>query len=146
MLPISIAALVCAALFAGAAGYISLVEHPARLRLEDAPLLAQWQPSYNRALPIQSGLAVAGGAAGLAAWYMSDEWLWALGSAALLANWPFTLWAIMPTNSRLKAITPNEAGLESRKLLLTWGKLHNVRSGLGCAAMLIFAVALARAN
>ena len=59
---IAIAALVCAALFTGAALYISLVEHPARLALPDGPLLAQWQPSYRRALPIQSGLAVAGGA------------------------------------------------------------------------------------
>jgi len=53
MLLISIFALVCAALFTGAAGYITLVEHPARLELEDAPLLAQWQPSYRKALPIQ---------------------------------------------------------------------------------------------
>ena len=64
-----IIALICAALFTGAAGYINLVEHPARLELEDGPLLAQWQPSYSRALPIQSGLAIVGGGCGLAAWY-----------------------------------------------------------------------------
>ena len=64
MLQISIAALVFSTLSAGAALYISLVEHPARLDLADGPLLAQWQPSYKRALPIQSGLAIAGGAAG----------------------------------------------------------------------------------
>jgi hypothetical protein len=65
MFVFSIAALVCATLFAGAALYISLVEHPARLCLADGPLLAQWQPSYKRALPIQSGLAIAGGVGGL---------------------------------------------------------------------------------
>lgn len=65
MLQIAIAALVFSTLFAGAALYISLVEHPARLGLADGPLLAQWQPSYKRAQPIQSGLAVAGGVAGL---------------------------------------------------------------------------------
>jgi hypothetical protein len=143
MLTIAIAALVCAALFTGAAGYISLVEHPARLLLDDAPLLAQWQPSYSRALPIQSGLAIAGGAAGFVACYMSGEWSWALGSVALLANWPFTLLAIMPTNTRLKSIAPSQAGLESRTLLLNWGKLHNVRSGLGAIATILFALALA---
>ena len=60
-----LAALVLATLFTGAALYISLVEHPARLGLPDAPLLEQWQPSYKRALPIQAGLAIAGGLAGM---------------------------------------------------------------------------------
>lgn len=143
MLPMSIAALVCAALFAGAACYISLVEHPARLCLDDAPLLAQWQPSYNRALPIQSGLAILGGVAGLATWYLTGRWLWVAGSVALLANWPFTLVAIMPTNRRLKAMAPSQAGPASRKLLLSWGKLHDVRSILGLAAVMLFAVAMA---
>jgi hypothetical protein len=45
-------ALILATLFAGAALYISLVEHPARMGLENAPLLAQWQPSYKRALDL----------------------------------------------------------------------------------------------
>lgn len=139
---ISIAALVFAALFTGAAGYISLVEHPARLQLDDAPLLAQWRPSYDRALPLQSGLAIAGGAAGLGAWYVSSEWLWVAGSMTLLANWPFTLLAIMPTNKRLKTIAPNQAGPESHELLLRWGKLHTVRSVLGSAATILFAMAL----
>jgi hypothetical protein len=143
MILTSIIALICAALFTGAAGYITLVEHPARLRLDDAPLLAQWKPSYNSALPIQSGLAIAGGVTGIAAWYLSSEWLWLAGSVALLANWPFTLLAIMPTNNRLKAIAPDQAGADSRRLLLSWGRLHNVRSLLGLASTLLFAWALA---
>ena len=60
-------ALIAATLFAGAALYITLVEHPARLRLGDASMLAQWQPSYRAALPLQSSLAVVGGALGLIA-------------------------------------------------------------------------------
>jgi hypothetical protein len=143
MLIIAIVALVCASLFTGAAGYITLVEHPARLRLADAPLLAQWKPSYDRALPIQSGLAVAGGVAGIGAWYLSGNLLWGLGSLMLLANWPFTLLAIMPTNRRLKAIRPDEVGPTTRALLVSWGKLHNVRSVLGAASMVIFGLALA---
>jgi hypothetical protein len=132
-------ALVLAALFAGAALYISIVEHPARMGLEDAPLLAQWQPSYKRALPIQAGLAMLGGAAGLVAWYVSREWQWMAGSLLLLANWPFTMLVIMPTNKRLMAMTPQEAGAESRGLLRRWGALHGVRSTLGSAASLLFA-------
>ena len=131
-------ALVAAALFTGAAAYISLVEHPARLILEDGPLLAQWKPSYDRALPIQSGLAIVGGLAGLAAWYETAGWTWVAGSVVLLANWPFTLIGIMPTNKRLKVVQP---GAESRALLQAWGRLHGVRSLLGAASTLIFAAA-----
>lgn len=132
-------ALILATVFAGAALYISLVEHPARMGLEDAPLLAQWQPSYKRALPIQAGMAMLGGAAGLLAWYGSREWQWVAGSLLLLANWPFTMLVIMPTNKRLMAMMPQEAGAGSRDLLRRWGNLHAVRSVLGSTASLLFA-------
>ena len=138
----AIIALTSAALFAGAAGYISLVEHPARLLLGDEPLLAQWQPSYAKALPIQSGLAILGGVCGLAAWYFSDQWLWIAGSIVLLGNWPFTIIAIMPTNKRLKAVPPIQAGPDTRALLLSWGRLHDVRSLFGLTSTLLFASAL----
>jgi len=146
MIQLSIAALVFATLFAGAALYISLVEHPARLALADGPSLAQWQPSYKRALPIQSGLAIAGGVAGLVAGYLAADWRWFAGSALLLANWPFTLAIIFPVNKRLMAMREADAGAESRALLVQWGKLHNVRSALGAATTLVFAWALAGAG
>ena len=146
MCQLSIAALVFATLFAGGALYISLVEHPARLGLADGPLLAQWQPSYKRALPIQSGLAIAGGVAGLIVGYLSADWRWFAGSILLLANWPFTLLAIMPVNKRLMAMQEREAGAQSRVMLMQWGKLHNVRSALGGAATLLFAWALTGAG
>jgi hypothetical protein len=146
MFQLSIAALVFATLFAGAALYISLVEHPARLELADGPLLAQWQPSYKRALPIQSGLAIAGGAAGLIVGYLSPDWRWFAGSILLLANWPFTLFVIMPVNRRLMAMSVSEAGAASRTMLVQWGKLHNVRSALGAATALLFAWALGSAG
>ncbi|MFC7739448.1 DUF1772 domain-containing protein [Roseomonas sp. GCM10028921] len=136
---LGLVALILATLFAGAALYISFVEHPARMSLEDAPLLAQWQPSYKRALPIQAGLAMLGGAAGLVAWYGLRGWQWMAGSLVLLANWPFTMLVIMPVNERLLAMMPQEAGAESRSLLRRWGGLHSVRSVLGSAASLLFA-------
>lgn len=138
MLVMALAALICTTLFAGAAGYISLVEHPARLRLADGPALTQWSPSYSKALPLQSGLAILGGIAGIIVWYKTGIWLFLAGSVILLANWPFTLLWIMPTNKRLKVIEP---GAESRALLVKWGGLHSVRTVLGSAATLLFAAA-----
>lgn len=138
MLGIQLIALVTATLFTGAALYITLVEHPARMGLNDAPLLAQWQPSYKRALPIQSGLAIAAGLAGVVAWYLSRDWQWLAGSALILANWPFTLWVIMPVNKPLMAMQERDAGAESRAMLVRWGGLHNVRSALGAASTVLF--------
>ena len=135
----SLAALMCATLFTGAALYISLVEHPARLGLPDGLLLAQWQLSYKRALPIQSGLAIAGGVTGPMAGWLSADWRWFAGSIVLLANWPFTLIVMMPDNKRLMALTQDEAGPESRTMLARWGKQHAVRSALGVAAAVLFA-------
>ena len=143
MLPLSLVALVAAALFTGAALYITFVEHPARLGLADGPLLAQWQPSYKRALPIQSGLAVAGGLAGAIVGYVTTDWRWFAGSILLLANWPFTLLVMMQANKRLMAMTESQAGPESRAMLIRWGKQHAVRGTLGAGALAIFASNLA---
>ena len=131
-------ALVLATLFAGAALYISLVEHPARLGLADGPLLAQWQPSYRRALPIQAGLAILGGLAGLFVWFQTRDWQWMAGALLLLGNWPFTLFVIMPTNKRLLGARVEEAGPDTRALLRRWGRLHNVRSLLGTLAVMLY--------
>jgi hypothetical protein len=56
----------------------------------------------------------------------------------MIANWPVTFFAIMPTNSRLMATDPAAAGPESRAMIERWGSLHAVRTALGFAASLSF--------
>ncbi len=48
----------------------------------------------------------------------------------------------MPTNNRLKAIAEIDAGATSRVLLVSWGRLHAVRTVLGLAATLAYLWAL----
>src|SRR3990170_4492593 len=94
-------ALVVAALFTGAAAYINVAEHPARLRLADGPLLAQWQPAHRRGAGVQASLAVLGFVLGMAASWQMGDWRWALGACVIVANWPYTLVVMMPTNKML---------------------------------------------
>ena len=137
-------ALVIAAAFAGAAIYINLAEHPARLGLPVGALLTQWKPSYTRGFAMQASLAVLGGISGALAWWESRDSLWLAGAIVLVANWPFTLLVIMPTNLRLMATTPDLADAATRSLLERWGRLHAVRSVLGAIATLLFLMAAFR--
>jgi uncharacterized membrane protein len=137
-------ALVIAAAFAGAAIYINIAEHPARLGLPVGTLLTQWKPSYTRGFAMQASLAVLGGISGAVAWWASRDGLWLAGAIVLVANWPFTLLFIMPTNLRLMATAPESADGATRALLERWGRLHAVRSVLGAIATLLFLLAAFR--
>jgi Domain of unknown function (DUF1772) len=131
-------ALIAAAVFAGAAIYVNVAEQPARLELGDGALLSEWKSAYQRGLVMQAPLALAGCLLGLLAWWQTQDWLWFLGALVLVANWPYTLFVIMPTNNQLKALNPANAGPTGRRLVQQWGRLHAVRSALGFAATLLF--------
>ncbi len=131
-------ALVVAAVFAGAALYVNIAEQPARLDLDDRSLLSEWKPAYKHGFAMQAPLAIAGFLLGLLAWWQTDVWLWLLGAIIMIANWPYTLLGIMPTNRTLMATDPADAGAESRKLIEKWTRLHAVRTAFGFAATLTF--------
>ena len=112
----------------------------ARLVLDPASQLQQWRPSYRRATRMQGGLALAATALGLLAWARTGDLRWSLGAALALANWPYTMLAIMPTNHALLAASATDPVVAP--LMQRWIRLHAVRSGLGLAAVAAFLWAL----
>jgi hypothetical protein len=131
-------ALVVAAIFTGAALYVNVVEQPARLLLDDRALLAEWKPAYRRGTAMQAPLAMLGCLLGLIAWWQASHPGFLIGGIAMLAPWPWTLVAIMPTNKALLATAPDAAGPKSRALILRWGALHGVRTALGALATIAY--------
>jgi Domain of unknown function (DUF1772) len=131
-------ALIVAALFAGAAFYVNVAEQPARLGLDDQALLAEWKPSYKRGFAMQAPLAIAGCVLGLIAWWQTKQSGFVIGAIAMIANWPWTLLGIAPTNNALMATEVAAAGPASRALVEKWGALHAVRTVLGIVATVVF--------
>jgi uncharacterized membrane protein len=141
---VGLLALTVAAVFFGAAFYVNFAEQPARLHLDDRSLLIQWKPAYKRGFIMQASLAVIGFALGMIAWWQTGIWPWLVGAVVLVANWPYTIFVIMPTNKKLMTIDPASAGPDSRILVQTWSAMNAVRTALGLAATLIFIFASAR--
>jgi len=137
-------ALITAATFAGAAIYLNVAEHPARMMLDDRSLLVQWKPAYARGAIMQASLAILGFLLGLLAWWQSGNWLWLAGALAMIAPWPWTLLVIKPVNNTLLSLDPARDGAQSRPLLEKWGKLHAMRTALGFAATLLYLLASLR--
>ncbi|MGH9424921.1 MAG: DUF1772 domain-containing protein [Terriglobia bacterium] len=134
----------CCSIFAGAALYINLVEHPARMSCGVAAALAQWAPSYRRATWLQAPLAAVGTTSAVLAWLNGFGSEWLIGGLLLGAVIPFTLVVIAPTNRKLLSLSPDSRMEETRQLLEKWNRLHAVRSCLAIAALVVFLLSAGR--
>jgi len=133
-----------AGLFAGAAIYINLVEHPARMQCGTALAVTQFAPSYHRAAVLQASLAAVGSVSAAAAWLIGAKLSWLIGGFFLVAVIPFTLLVIFPTNKQLLDAALEKDSQRARQLLTHWGRLHAVRSVLSLIAFVIFLSTFAR--
>src|SRR5467141_3820895 len=114
-------ATVAAGLFAGAAVYVTVAEHPARLECGQALAIKEFGPSYRRAAVMQGVLAVVGLLAGVVTWYQGSGVVWLIGGLLLGALVPFTVFVIMPTNRRLLDPGLDSRSSEAGELLSRWG-------------------------
>lgn len=132
-----VAVLACS-LFTGAAVYISLVEHPARMECGMEVAATEFPPSYRRASVMQATLAAVGLLSSIAAWLAGATVCWVIAGALLGSVIPFTLIVILPTNKVLLSPTLDRRSAQAGELLARWGSLHAVRSVLSALALSLF--------
>lgn len=130
--------------FAGAAIYVSLVEHPARMSCSTALAATVWAPSYKRATLMQAPLAIIGAASGTLAWWLGGGLAWLAAAVLIFLVVPFSLTVIMAINKQLLAPGRQVESAETRALLIQWGHLHAVRTVLGTAASVLMLLQLVR--
>ncbi len=128
----------CSSVFAGAAVYVNLVEHPARMACGTMLAATEFAPSLKRAAMMQASLAVFGFIAPVVAWLAGARGWWLIGGILPGSVIPFTLLFIAPTNKELLNPSLDKGSDRANQLLSRWGRLHAVRSVLGTTALLIF--------
>src|SRR5258708_24494134 len=99
-----VAVLSCS-LFTGAAVYITLVEHPARMQCGVEIAATEFPPSYRRATVMQATSAALGLLSSIPAWLAGATFLWLVAGALLGSVIPFPLFVILPTNKLLLSPT-----------------------------------------
>jgi hypothetical protein len=137
---LKVVVLVTSGLFSGAALYLTLIEHPARMSLGASFALQEFRPSYKRAAPLQASLAIICFLCSVAVWRLTNRWEWLAGGALVGAVVPITLVFIMPTNRLLldTASLPNDQTASA--LLTKWGRLHAIRTYLSLLGFLVLLV------
>jgi uncharacterized membrane protein len=137
-------ALACTGLFAGAAAYVTFVEHPARVSVGPSAAVAEFRPSYRRGTVTQASLAAIGSLASVIAWARNGDARDLIAGLLLGSAIPFTLLVILPTNKRLLDPTLDASSAEAATLLQRWGLLHAFRTIAGLAAFVLLLARLIR--
>ena len=130
-------ALLSAGMFAGAALYLTTVEHPARMTLGASAALQEFRPSYKRAAPQQAGLAIVCFLCGVSLAVLTQRWLWLLGGILVGAVVPVTLVFIMSTNRLLLDESRQLDAQTMESLLAKWARLHAARTVLSVFGFLV---------
>jgi Domain of unknown function (DUF1772) len=121
----------------GAALYISLVEHPARMQCGIEIAATQFAPSYRRATVMQATLAALGLLSSVGAWLAGATFWWPVGGVVLRAVIPFTLIVILPTNKQLLSPSLDKRSPQTERLLARWHSLHAVRTAFSGVALIL---------
>ncbi|XP_068711444.1 uncharacterized protein [Montipora capricornis] len=135
--------------FSGAAFYINVVEHPARMTLTDTKACHQeWMESFDRAKVFQSRLALVSIISGAGAYYCNPEkgLPFLLGGGILATIFPYTLFILKPNSIDPiydKEITSKKSETVIRDTINKWNNYHMVRSFISLPVFVGFVTYLA---
>ena len=127
-------ALILAAAFAALAMYISVIRHSASEILSGKQAVLAWRRSFWRDRLLLAALALGGGSAALWHYHWDPGWGWFLAGFMLLANLPYGLLVMGPTN-RLLLTKGMETTARASPLLSRWYQQHRIRTILGALAL-----------
>lgn len=110
---VDVALLLATGLCAGAAVYVSLVEHPARVAGGTALVGAEFRPSYRRGAVMRASLAALAAVAGIGDWARGHGARPLPAGLVMVFRIAFTLGVILPTNKRLMDPALDVSGAEA---------------------------------
>jgi hypothetical protein len=142
MLIFQFIAVLATTLFAGAAIYINIAEHPARMECGTLLAATVFGPSYRRAAVMQALLALIATVAAVGAWFTGAAAVWLIGAVLIFAVVPFTVLVIGPTNKKLLDPAVDRSSDTVHRLLQRWGRLHAMRSALALASSIVLLASL----
>ena len=132
-------------LFFGAALYITVVEHPARMQLPSREALRAFQKSYPRAATLQKNVLRTGLLASALRHFKAappvlvhKESLQRGHLANIVCSVIILVWTVLfmiPDNNTLMR-SQQLSDSQTKNLLQAWGKKHSVRTVLSCFAAL----------
>ena len=130
-------ALAFAAAFAGAAIYVSWVEQPARLALDEEALLSEWRPSDSRGVALLLFFALIAAIAGLIAWPEAEDVRFVYGALVCAATWPYAFFVMAPLNNQILSLKGHDVAA-ARALIRQWGLIEQGFAAIGIVAVAIF--------
>jgi len=131
-------------LFAGAAFYISVVEHPARIQCGVDLALQVFRSSYRKGAPFMGSLLLTGLASVIASWLSTSNAWWVIGGVPLLFSLSFTIIFVLPISKKLLDPSLSADHNLASKLLRRWAALHWLRSLMGLTSFLTFLILLVK--
>ena len=139
---VQVAGTIGAGLFTGGTLFAAVVEHPARIEAGVAAALAQFAPSFRRAMYLDLAAAAITLVLCVTATALGAAVLWLIAGLVIGVAIPLTFALILPIGRRILALAPGDGNeREIEALLHRWGRLHEVRTAIAVIGLILVAAA-----